>query len=164
MLPHPITTVTATRALIQEHLPPFDTLAGFFTTSEPTLNGTFNISFGIEASSTRKYTLRGSKGTLTVEWGETQILTLTTLSTNPEEKDPHEVVIELPSQGVVDEFEAFGEALTEGVGSESWKLVESRSGPRATLRDLAIIEGALNSGGSGEKVDLKQLAGDYWEI
>lgn len=164
MLPHPITTVTATRALIQEHLPPFDTLAGFFTTSDPTLNGTFNISFGIEASSTRKYTLRGVKGTLTVEWGQTQVLTLTTLSTNPEEKDPHEVVIELPSQGVIDEFQAFGEALTEGVGSESWKLVESRSGPRATLRDLAIIEGALNSGGSGERVDLQKLAGEYWEV
>lgn len=168
MLPSPLTSVTSTRALLQPHLPPFDTLTGLLTTSSPTLSGTFIITFGIEGASTKTYTLRGSRGTLTVDFSaQTHVLTLATLSTNPNEPDPHHtVVIELPSAGVKSEFEAFGEALTEGVGSESWKLVEARSGPRAAMRDLGIIEGALKSGEKdGVRVDLKELGGeDFWEV
>lgn len=168
MLPHPITAVTATRSLHHEHLPPFDTLTGSFTTSDPLLAGTFQISFGIAGCSTKMYTLRGTKGTLTVNFGVSpQILTLTTLSTDPNESEPHELVIELPQgEGVLREFEAFGEALTEGQDSESWSMVQQRSGPRATLRDLAIIEAALASGATDGKqqVDLKELSGIYWDL
>jgi predicted dehydrogenase len=138
------------------------------STSDPLLAGTFQISFGIPGCSTKMYTLRGTKGTLTVNFGVSpQILTLTTLSTDPNETSPHELVIELPQgEGVLREFEAFGEALTEGPGSESWEMVQQRSGPRATLRDLAIIEAALQSGAASGKdqVDLVALSGDHWEL
>lgn len=167
MLPHPITTVTSSRALLQPHLAPFDFLTGLLTTSDPLLSGTFTISFGIEGAQTYpSYTFRGAKGVLTVTFGgPTHTLKLKTLSINPDEREGHEVVIELPSAGVPHEFEAFGEALSEGMESESWKLVESRSGPRATMRDLAIIEGALKSGETGEQVDLVKLGGEaFWDI
>lgn len=169
MLPHPLTHVSSTRALHQPHLAPFDYLSGLLLTSDPLLNGTFTISFGIEGATPSgcSYTIRGSKGVLNVKFGPpTHVLTLQTLSTNPNEREGHTITVELPSAGVPREFEAFGEALTEGVGSESWDEVQRRSGPRATMRDLAIIEGALKSGEKGgERVDLKALGGEeFWDL
>lgn len=61
-----------------------------------------------------------------------------------------------------EEFEAFGKALVEGIESDSWKEVMRRSGPRATMRDLAIIEGGLKSSTEGRRVDLRELVGEEW--
>lgn len=71
-------------------------------------------------------------------------------------------MIELPQRGVEEEFEAFGKALVEGFESESWKEIMKRSGPRATMLDLAIIEGGLKSSKEGIRVDLKDLVGEDW--
>lgn len=68
-----------------------------------------------------------------------------------------QMVIEIAGRGVEEEFEAFAKALEGGMGSEAAAGVEERSGPRAALRDLAFIEGALRSGETGERVDLRRL-------
>ncbi|GAA5975941.1 hypothetical protein JCM5350_000785 [Sporobolomyces pararoseus] len=172
ILPYPITSVSATSSQIQEFLPPCDTLTGILTATPPPsapssakpISGTFSFSFGTESGTARHYTILGSKASLTVDFskGSLHTLTLTTLPTNPEESDPHNLVIELPQRGVEEEFEAFGKALVEGFESESWKEVMKRSGPRATMLDLAIIEGGLKSSKEGIRVDLKDLVGEDW--
>ncbi|GAA5968586.1 hypothetical protein JCM3765_003518 [Sporobolomyces pararoseus] len=174
ILPYPITSVSATSSQLQEFLPPCDTLTGILTATPPPsasssaqpppISGTFAFSFGTESGTARNYTIFGSKASLTVDFskGSLHTLTLTSLPTNPEESDPHNLVIELPQRGVEEEFEAFGKALVEGFESESWKEVMRRSGPRATMRDLAIIEGGLKSSKEGIRVDLKDLVGEQW--
>ena len=102
----------------------------------------------------------GSKAALTVDFSKpVHTLTLSTLPTDPDESDPHNLVIELPQRGVEEEFEAFGRALVGGCDSTAWTDVMERSGPRATLRDLGIIEGALKSSREGKAVDLVELQG-----
>ncbi|KAK4056132.1 hypothetical protein OIO90_002863 [Microbotryomycetes sp. JL221] len=168
VLPHPITKVIANTALVSEHLPPVDTCNALFETSEATLKGTMTLSVGVSGAQRAAYTIRGTKGTL-----EASFAGKITIHSLPEGKQhmslgvrPDETVIEAPFPAVNQEFEAFSEALSEGVDSESWKLVQQRSGPRATLRDLAVIEAALTSGDrQGEKIDVKQLIGDaLWDI
>lgn len=97
------------------------------------------------------YTFRGSKGTLEVDFSGRglHILTLSLLESG------EQMVIEIGGRGVEEEFEAFANALEGGMGSEAAKFVEERSGPRAALKDLGFIEGALNSG--GKPVDLVKL-------
>lgn len=48
-----------------------------------------------------------------------------------------------PSEGVKEEMKAFGKALAGD--KEMMKVVEAKSGPRAALKDVAVIESALNS-------------------
>ncbi|GAA5879125.1 hypothetical protein JCM1840_004534 [Sporobolomyces johnsonii] len=169
MLPYPITATYAHSSQIQPNLPPCDTLTGLLTVDSPysastPITGSFTFSFGVESSSTRLYTFRGSKGTLSVNFEDNKmhVLTLTTLPHAPDEDKPHELVIEFPGRGVEEEFDAFGEALLAGPGSEQWDMVQTRSGPRATLRDLGLIEGALTSAKEGREVDLRELAGEGW--
>ncbi|BGP13048.1 hypothetical protein JCM10213_000947 [Rhodosporidiobolus nylandii] len=193
MIPHPITSLYAHYSQIQPHLPPCDTLTALVTATPSTspnpahsaaptsLTGTFHLTFGTEApSSTRLYTFRGSKGVLTLDFGQARIHTLklvnfpSSLSAPPSASDPlgterneepHELTIELPAMGVEDEFEAFGKALVAGAGSEEAKDVERRSGPRATMRDLGFIEGGLLSSKKGKAIDLVQLVGEeYFRI
>ena len=57
-------------------------------------------------------------------------------------------VVKAKAQAVFSEFEFFGAALVGGIDSETAKEVDARSGPRATLQDLAVIEGALGSNGA----------------
>ncbi|KAK4049663.1 hypothetical protein OIV83_003938 [Microbotryomycetes sp. JL201] len=168
ILPHPITHVTATTALVSEHLPPVDTCNALFETSEPTLKGTMTLSVGIPGTSKAMYTVRGTRGILEASFrGQITIQTLPdgVEHANPGQR-PNEITVEAPFPAVNQEFEAFSEALTEGIDSESWTMVQQRSGPRATLRDLAIIEAALKSGDNDSvKVDLKELEGqDLWDI
>jgi predicted dehydrogenase len=174
ILPYPITAVSAVSSQIQEFLPPCDTLSGILTatplassTSSPSskpITGTFAFSFGTESGTARNYTILGSKASLTVDFskGSIHTLTLSTLPTNDDESEPHNLVIEFPQRGVEEEFEAFGKALVEGIESDSWKEVMRRSGPRATMRDLAIIEGGLKSSTEGRRVDLRELVGEEW--
>lgn len=152
ILPCDITSIVATSSLLQPHLPPFDTLHGVLSTSSPA-QGTFSISFGIESATKRMYTFRGSKGTLVVDFSGRGIHVLTLFLVESGEQ----MVIEIAGRGVEEEFEAFAKALEGGMGSEAAAGVEERSGPRAALRDLAFIEGALRSGETGERVDLRRL-------
>ncbi|GAA5949349.1 hypothetical protein JCM21900_005619 [Sporobolomyces salmonicolor] len=169
MLPYPITATYAHSSQIQPSLPPCDTLTGLLTADSPSssptpITGSFTFSFGVESSSTRLYTFRGSKGTLTVNFEDPKmhVLTLTTLPHSPDEDKPHQLVIEFPARGVEEEFDAFGEALLAGPKSAEWEWVQRRSGPRAALRDLGLIEGALTSAKERREVDLRELAGEGW--
>jgi len=168
ILPYPITSVFATSSQLQEFLPPCDTLTGVLTATPPLsssssspISGTFTFSFGTESATARHYTILGSKASLKVDFsgGSKHVLTLSTLTTNPEESEPHSTFIELGQHGVEEEFDAFGQALLDGLDSENWKEVMRRSGPRATLRDLGVIEGGLRSSKEGKAIDLKELVG-----
>jgi predicted dehydrogenase len=172
ILPYPITSIFASSSQIQDFLPPCDTLSGILTATPPAssssatpVTGTFTFSFGTESGTARNYTILGSKASLVVDFskGSIHTVTLSTLPTNADESEPHNLVIEFPQRGVEEEFEAFGQALSDGPESESWKEVMRRSGPRATLRDLGVIEGGLKSSREGRVVDLRELAGgDEW--
>ncbi|GAA6023877.1 hypothetical protein JCM10207_000512 [Rhodosporidiobolus poonsookiae] len=191
ILPYPLTSVFAHASQIQPHLPPCDTLQGLVrctspnASSAPPISGSFTFSFGTEAPSTdRLYTFRGSRGVLTIDWASprthtirlTQVpATATSPTTSPvlaardprpqPLEEPHELTIELPTRGVEDEFEAFGEAFQQGTGSEAMREVERRSGPRAALRDLAFIEGGLRSSAEGREFELRELVGEeLWEL
>ena len=61
---------------------------------------------------------------------------------------------EFEADGVGEEFKAFEKALLGGTASEAAKDVEARSGPRAAVRDLEMVQRALESGGSGSWVPL----------
>jgi len=168
ILPHPITSIFATSSQLQTFLPPCDTLTGVLTATPPPsssssspISGTFTFSFGTESGTARHYTILGSKASLKVDFsgGSKHTLTLSTLTTNPEESEPHNTVIEFGQHGVEEEFDAFAQALLDGSGSESWKEVMRRSGPRATLRDLGVIEGGLKSSKEGKAIDLRELVG-----
>ncbi|GAA5967684.1 hypothetical protein JCM11641_005735 [Rhodosporidiobolus odoratus] len=188
ILPYPLTSIFAHSSQIQPHLPPCDTLIGLLTATPPSLPsqpghdnaptaiaGTFHFTFGIEKpSSTLLYTFRGSTGVMTVDFSGARdhVLKLVSLprgelgeeAEEEEEEDPHELTVELPSGGVPDEYEAFGRALIAGAGSQEARFVEERSGPRATLRDLAFIEGGLKSSEERREVDFEEVLGEFWEI
>ncbi|GAA5873335.1 hypothetical protein JCM16303_001095 [Sporobolomyces ruberrimus] len=175
ILPYPITSVSASASQIQDFLPPCDTLSGILTatpsassSSKLPITGTFTFSFGTESGTARNYTILGSKASLIVDFSrpKVQTLTLSTLPTTSEESEPHNLVIEFPQRGVEEEFDAFGQALIDGPESENWNEVMKRSGPRATLRDLGIIEGGLRSSEEGRTIDLKNLVGgtEWFEI
>ncbi|GAA5840868.1 hypothetical protein JCM11251_007626 [Rhodosporidiobolus azoricus] len=191
---HSISRIFAHASQIQPHLPPIDTLTGLLTatpdsppSAQPShsdapagVTGTFTFSFGIEKPSKgASYTFRGSRGVLTVDFSDkrTHVITLANFPsaasppTSPvgaaqgaDEEGPHELVIELPAQGVEDEFLAFASALVAGSGSEEARDVEKRSGPRAAMRDLGVIEGGLKSSEGRKEVDLRELAGRLWEL
>ncbi|GAA6025049.1 hypothetical protein JCM11491_002005 [Sporobolomyces phaffii] len=187
ILPYPITSVFAVAHQHQEFLPPCDTLAGVLTATPPppspspsspsstpssspqsTISGTFTFSFGTESGTARSYTVLGSKAQLVVDFARKGVhtVTLSTLPTSPDESSAHELVVEFPQRGVEEEFDAFGVALASGEGSAPWLDAMLRSGPRATLRDLGVIEGALKSARDGTAVDLRDLVGgdDWFEI
>ncbi|GAA5917754.1 hypothetical protein JCM6882_001315 [Rhodosporidiobolus microsporus] len=144
--------------------------------------GTFAFSFGTEKpSNTLLYTFRGSRGVLTVDFSSrrSHVVKLvnfpsatsppTSPTRNPsqggeEDETPHELVIELPTLGVEDEFLALGSALVAGAGSGEAEEVERRSGPRAAMRDLGFIEGGLTSSREGREVALRDLGGELFEL
>ncbi|GAA6061120.1 hypothetical protein JCM10212_006151 [Sporobolomyces blumeae] len=169
ILPYPITSVFASASQIQPSLPPCDTLTGILTATPPAspsssslpITGTISFSFGTESCSTRRYVISGSKALLTVDFGDRKqhVVTLRTPPSSPDEDDPHELVVEFSQRGVEEEFDAFGQALFEGPDSEAAREVARRSGPRATLRDLGVIEGALKSSRDKVVVDLRELVG-----
>ncbi|KAI5480941.1 NAD dependent oxidoreductase [Pseudohyphozyma bogoriensis] len=155
ILPCRLTALTATRALLQPYLAPFDTLQGLFRTDSAAI-GTFNITFGNESTpSLRQYVFRGSKATLLVEMfpAGAQRVTLTPVASPgvvPAAAGVNDsLVIELKENALRDEFVSFSEALVAGMGSEEARDVDRKSGPRAALKDLEVIEKALKSGESG---------------
>lgn len=172
ILPFPLTSISAVASQIQPSLPPCDTLQGVLKATPPSssssstaISGTISFSFGTESCSSRQYIIRGSKAQLIVNFEDRKlhVLTLKTLPQNPQEEEPKELVIEFPQRGVEEEFDAFGRALIEGKESEIYREVRKRSGPRATLRDLAVIEGGLKSSEENRVVDLRELVGgDEW--
>lgn len=154
VLPSPLAALTASRQLLQPHLPPFDTLQGLLKTADGT-TGSFFLSFGIEAGGPKEFAFRGAKGSLVVDFaGPTHTVCFT--PTNVDGEDERRVEEwEMEGNGVEEEFKAFAAALVAGPGSAEAKDVDERSGPRAALKDLECIQRALESGESGTWVALE---------
>lgn len=73
--------------------------------------------------------------------------------------------MEFPAEvGVENEFEAFGNALSASAETDTSEVLK-RCGPRATLRDLALIEAAIKSSEEKREISLRELVGDeYWSL
>lgn len=82
-------------------------------------------------------------------------------------EEPHRMEMEFPAEvGVENEFEAFGTALSASAESNTGTSeVFKRCGPRATLRDLALIEAAIKSSEEKREISLRELVGEeYWNL
>ena len=74
--------------------------------------------------------------------------------------------MEFPAEvGVENEFEAFGNALSASAETGTSDEVLKRCGPRATVRDLALIEAAIKSSEEKREISLRELVGEeYWTL
>ncbi|KAM0753000.1 NAD(P)-binding protein [Meredithblackwellia eburnea MCA 4105] len=151
ILPSPIANVSAVTSQIQPHLAPSDLLHGIATTASG-VQGSLRISWGIPSSTKRLIIIYGSEGRVEADYSpfeDGNFVARTYLSADP---DTPSYEVKAKAQGVVSEFAFFGKALLAGPGSKEAELVQERSGPRATLRDVAVIEGALTSQGQPKDV------------
>lgn len=176
--PTELTALSAHVTQLDRALPPADTLRCLVSTSDPALSGTLTLSFGTPPPSSAKvYTFTGTDGVLSVDLGAGPRTVLLTLVSRAPEAEPNgaplpprRVEIELPAQTAVErEFAAFAGVILEGARDSegaAGSAARVRSGPRAAMRDLAAVEGALKSGErEGDKVGLRELVGDeWWEV
>ncbi|KAI5479865.1 NAD dependent oxidoreductase [Pseudohyphozyma bogoriensis] len=155
MLPSPLAKLSAFVTQVQPHLAPSDLLHAIVET-ETGVQGSVRISWGIESTVKRLYSFYGPLGRVEVDFSPYEdnkfVVTTTLVGQEPE-------VVKAVAEAVVQEFAYFGKALLAGPGSAEAEDVERRSGPRATLKDLAVIQGALSSKGS--PVDVIALLGEY---
>ncbi|KAI5476106.1 NAD dependent oxidoreductase [Pseudohyphozyma bogoriensis] len=154
VLPSPITQVTALTTQVAEHLVPSDLLHAIAVTDDG-VHGSFRIAWGIPTGSKRTLSIYGDKGNIDVDFGDhaDELFRVSTKLVGREV----EVVTEAAKaaggeRAVVDEFAAFGKALQGRIGSAAAEDVEKRSGPRAALADVGVIQASLNSNGSPVKV------------
>ncbi|ORY89324.1 hypothetical protein BCR35DRAFT_300458 [Leucosporidium creatinivorum] len=149
--PHSLTSISAFTTAIQPHLPPADTLHAMVRTASAI--GTIKIAWGVESSVTRRYEFLGSEGRLEVEFlpppkiGEQEARKVILTPVKGEQQ-----VVTLLADAMRSEFDFFARALAGGVGSEAEMEVQKRSGSRATLRDVEVVEKALSSGGSVQQL------------
>lgn len=161
-----LSSLSALADSVHTHLPPHDTLNGVLSATSITsgsaakpISGSFSISFAHEALTLRQYIIRGSKGTLIVDFSQPNPRVSVSSGLEKGGAEPFEEAYE--GKAVEEEFKFWGEAFVAGPDSEEYKCAESKAGPRAVLRDLAAIEAALNSGGN--KVSLREIVGEkYW--
>ncbi|KAM0752162.1 NAD(P)-binding protein [Meredithblackwellia eburnea MCA 4105] len=145
-----VTSVLASSTLIHPRLLPFDTLTGSLKTSSSAV-GTFFITHATESRGPQTYSFRGSKGSIDLGIFDHKVVVsgIIPMGGKPEtEEFSHEV------RWIPAEFEAFGHALVGGIDSDAAKDVDSRTGPRACLRDVQFIENALLSGEKGSWINL----------
>jgi predicted dehydrogenase len=146
--PHALSAISAFTSAIQSHLPPADTLHAMVQTTAGAC-GSIKIAWGIESSVTRRYEFLGSKARLEVEFlppssaGAQEVRRVILTPVQGEQQ-----TFTLPADAMRSEFDFFARALAGGVGSEAELEVQKRSGPRATLRDVEVVEKALASRGS----------------
>ncbi|KAK6385015.1 hypothetical protein LTS17_002578 [Exophiala oligosperma] len=121
---NPLVSISAHSALLQEHLPPVDTVEATAKSKKGAV-GTISISFGTTA--------KGSEWTVATENG------FVSISKNKVTIDDKVDEIEDERTGVPPEVRAWGEALAAG------KVNELQS-PEEALADLELIEAMLRSG------------------
>lgn len=154
---HVLSSVKADAALQHEHLPPQDTLIGLFKTRSGK-HGSFELNVASETGMTMSFAFRGSKATVSIARsfkdgkGVWALKTERPKGAQPGPVDVQEEWIEVC--GVEAEFKAFADALVAGAGSAEAKDVEARSGPRATLNDVAAIQHAIQSSEEDHSVSL----------
>jgi predicted dehydrogenase len=133
------TSVVAHTSLLQQHLPPVDTVDSVWTTKSGA-TGTFSVSFGTTFAPGGEYAIACERGTVTVTRGKV------TVEENKETK-----VSEFPDErsGVKPEIIAWAESIVAGQANEA-------QSPEQALADLEILEKLLKSGESKGKVEILQ--------
>jgi len=126
------TQVSAFTTLLQEHLPPVDTLNSIWLTKTG-ISGTLSISFGT--------TLSGGEYTIACERGSVTIVGSTVKVRQGEEKFGNIKISEFKdeSNGVIQEILAWAQGIADG-------KPDPKQYPEEALADLEILEKMLKSG------------------
>lgn len=126
------TALSAYTSLLQEHLPPVDTVDAIWRT-ESGVSGTFSVSFGT--------TLSGSEYTVACEKGSVTIVRSKVTVREGEEKDGKITEKDFPEEGsgVKAEVKAWAESIAAGKANPA-------QSPEQALADLEILEKMLQSG------------------
>ncbi|KAF9232850.1 hypothetical protein BU15DRAFT_80765 [Melanogaster broomeanus] len=166
MLPSPMTHLSGFASLNVEWLAPHDTINTVIKAADGS-HGIFELSFGAPTPSRTSIgngtVITGTEGYVTVNQmkvkdpvtgGDTSVFRVTIKSvTRGADGKPgpeKEEVIDEPIRGVEMELASFFAAVLEG-------KEDDLGSPMGALRDVAIIEAALNSG--GKLIDLEELVG-----
>ena len=146
-----ISSLSSVSSQQQSHLPRIDTvhslvrlssLSSSSSSSTIKASGSFVLSVAHENPSPPIYEFRGSKATLRIQLGEQWSVSLL--------GEKGKVLLQedkFESRGVKEEMRAFGKALEAADKGDEGALQEimRKSGPRAALKDVAVIEAALTS-------------------
>ncbi|KAF4960431.1 hypothetical protein FSARC_10491 [Fusarium sarcochroum] len=124
--------VVAFSSLLEEHLPPVDTVHAIVSTNR-SRNGTICISFGVEHKSGLEIEIVTTNGA--VVWTPVSVKSTTKLNSDGSIDETKEFVY---NNAVRNEFEAFGEAILTG-------SPDLRQAPLEALRDLALLQALLES-------------------
>lgn len=137
------TALTAFTSLLQEHLPPVDTVNSVWHTKTG-VSGTFSMSFGT--------TLSGSEFTVACENGSVTLSRSTVTVRQGEQKDDKSSVKEFKDEGngVKQEVKAWAESIAGGKPNP-------RQSPEQALADLEILEKMLKSGEGHGKTESLQF-------
>ncbi|KAH8656281.1 hypothetical protein BGZ61DRAFT_372685 [Ilyonectria robusta] len=134
-----VTNLSAFTALLQERLPPVDTIHAVMEISNGR-NGTFGVSVGTKFRD--NFEINVVTDTCSVTIRPTEVVTTTKNASGEEQVSKHEFA---RTFGVAEEIVAFAEAF-EG------KCLDPRLTPEAALGDLRLIEAMLRSGEAGGQV------------
>lgn len=136
--------VNAYSTLLQEYLPPVDTVNSIWLTKSG-VSGTFSVSFGI--------TLSDSEYTVSCEKGSVTVIRTKVIVRQGQEKDGKFSEIDFKNKGeqngVTPEVAAWAEALTKGQPLE-------KQSPEQALADLEVVENMLRSGEAQGKSETLQ--------
>ena len=135
------TSLTAYTTLLQEHLPPVDTVNSVWLTKSG-ISGTFSVSFGTTFSGS-EYAIACEKGSVTVGFAKVTVRL-------GEEKENNESVTEFKDEGsgVKQEVAAWAKGIVDGAPN-------TKQSPMQALGDLEILEKMLRSGeGQGKTESL----------
>lgn len=126
------TALSAYTSLLQNHLPPVDTVNSIWQTKSG-ISGTFSVSFGT--------TLSGSEYTVACEKGSVTIVKSKVTVREGEEKDGNFTESEFTweESGVKQEVDAWAESIVVGKANPA-------QSPEQALADLEILEKMLKSG------------------
>jgi len=126
------TALSAFTALLQEHLPPVDTVNSIWLTKSG-ISGTFSISYGT--------TFSGGEYSIAAEKGSVMIVGNTVTVRLGEEKQGNVTVTEFKDEGngVKQEVAAWAQSIVNGTP-------DPKQSPEEALADLEILEKMLKSG------------------
>ncbi|PFH48413.1 hypothetical protein AMATHDRAFT_5806 [Amanita thiersii Skay4041] len=159
MLPEAMTHLCGFATLNRDYLAPIDTVHAIVQAGSQirgNLELTWSWPTNTRPAPTSDFIISGMRGWLSVHWitepvtGK-RLLRITVQSVPTEEGNPEEAkkeVIDKPVIGVETELTSFSDAI---LGRDTLDIGD----PLGTLRDVAVIQAALNSNGS--MVDLTQL-------
>ncbi|RPA88228.1 NAD(P)-binding protein [Ascobolus immersus RN42] len=138
-------TIASFSQLLQDHLPPHDTIRTVFRSApkggavseeDRKITGTFNISFGASSVRATSYTLDCPNGIVVVNPNS--------LKVTENGKEEQATKVEDDVRGVEAELAAFLEAIQKGV-----KGGDKKQSPELAIGDLEMIEAMLKSGEQG---------------